>query len=263
MATQSQDPGTMSFWEHLEELRSRLIRALFAFIIGAAIAWWFKEELLLVLTRPFVDGWNTNGSGEKPSLHFPAPASLFLAYVKLALLGGFVLSLPLILYQIWAFVAPGLYSREKRFAIPFVFSSCALFALGAFFGLRVAFPTAFEYLLSFSNTQADSPLALAPTVMIEDYLEFIIRALLAFGLVFEIPVIVFFLSFAGIIHHTQLIRFGRYFIVVAFVLGAVLTPPDPLSQLLLAGPLCLLYGLSIGIAWVIDKGRDKRLAKGK
>lgn len=259
MAEESTNQTSMSFWEHLEELRSRIFRAIFAFIVGAAVAWWFKEELLLFLTQPFIHGWESNSSSQ-PSLHFPAPASLFLAYVKLSLLGGFVLALPFILYQIWAFIAPGLYAKEKRLAVPFVVSSCALFALGAFFGWKVAFPKAFEYLLSFSTGDAPVPLAVAPTVMIEDYLEFIIQALVGFGVVFEIPVVVFFLSIAGLITHKHLIHFGRYFIVIAFILGAVLTPPDPLSQVLLAGPLCLLYCLSIGIAWLVGKRRNKAAA---
>lgn len=254
------ESGTMTFWEHLDELRSRLIRALIAFLIGAGVAWWFKEHLLVILTQPFVEGWNTS-DGSRPSLHFPAPASLFLAYVKLSILGGFVLAFPLILYQIWAFVAPGLYSKEKRVAIPFVIASCALFAAGAYFGWRVAFPAAFEYLLGFTEVPTGSPLVVEPTVMIEEYLEFVIQALLGFGVVFEIPVVVFFLTLVGLIDHTHLIKFGRYFIVVAFVIGAVLTPPDPLSQLLLAGPLCILYGISIGLAWLVSKSRKKAAAK--
>jgi len=257
MAATESEPQTMSFWEHLDELRSRLVRAVFAFAIGAGVAWWFKEKLLLILTQPFVDGWVAHSS-TKASLHFPAPASLFIAYVKLAMLGGFVLSLPIILYQAWAFVAPGLYAREKRVAIPFVAASCALFALGAYFGLRVAFPAAFDFLLSLAKLPENSPLLMEPTVMIEEYMDFVLQALLAFGLVFEIPVVVFFLSFVGLINHTHLIKFGRYFIVLAFVIAAIFTPPDPLSQILLAGPLCILYGISIGIAWLVDKSRKKQ-----
>lgn len=254
MTSESLDDGTMTFWEHLNELRSRLIRALIAFVIGAVIAWWFKEDLLVLLTRPFVEGWH--GPDEsRPTLHFPAPASLFLAYVKLAMLGGFVISLPIVLYQVWAFIAPGLYSREKRFAIPFVLVSCLLFAVGAFFGWKVVFPVAFDYLLGFSQTAAGSPIQVQPTVMVDDYIEFVTRALLAFGAVFEIPVVVFFLTVAGIINHTHLIKFARYFVVIAFILGAVITPPDPMSQLMLAIPLCVLYGLSIGIAWLVGRKR--------
>ncbi|HSC87815.1 MAG TPA: twin-arginine translocase subunit TatC [Polyangiaceae bacterium] len=251
----------MTFWEHLDELRARIVRAAMAFVVGAGIAWFFKEKLLEFLTQPFVAGWNES-VGTKPTLHYPAPASLFLAYVKLAMLGGLVLSLPFMLYQVWAFVAPGLYSREKRLALPFVASSFLLFLAGAYFGLSVAFPAAFDFLLGLANVDPSSPIRVEPTVMIDEYMEFVIQALLAFGLVFEIPVIVFFLAFVGMINHTHLIRFARYFVVVAFVLAAIFTPPDPLSQLLLAGPLCVLYGVSIGIAWLVHKSRRKALAQG-
>jgi sec-independent protein translocase protein TatC len=178
---------------------------------------------------------------------------LFIEYVKLALLGGFVMALPVILYQLWAFVAPGLYSREKKLAIPFVVSSCALFAVGGYFGWRFAFPVAFEYLLSFSGPVGLEGFEVKPTVMISDYLEFVSKMLLAFGGVFELPVLVFFLSIAGVINHTHMIRFARYFIIIAFGIAAVVTPPDVASQFLLAVPLCGLYGISIGIAYVFGK----------
>lgn len=242
--------GTMTFWEHLDELRSRVIKALIAFVVGAGAAWFFKGELLVLLTKPFVDGWASEGG---PSLHFGEPAGLFIAYIKLAMLGGFVLSLPIVLYQVWAFIAPGLYSKEKRLAIPFVVASTGLFALGGYFGWRVVFPLAFSYLLNYAELPLDSALKVQPTVMISEYLSFVTRALVAFGAVFEIPVVVFFLSIAGIINHTHLIKFARYFVVIAFVVSAVITPPDPLSQLLLAGPLIVLYCLSIGIARIFGK----------
>ncbi len=249
-----EEGGTMTFWEHLNELRSRLVKAIVAFAIGAIVAWFFKEDLLVILTKPFVDGWH-GAEGSRPALHFPAPASLFLAYVKLAVLGGFVLGLPIILYQFWSFIAPGLYAREKRFAIPFVVLSCLLFAAGAYFGWRFVFPVAFDYLLGFAQVPVDSPIQVEPTVMINEYLEFITHALVAFGLVFEIPVVVFFLTVAGVVDHTHLIKFFRYFVVVAFIIAAVITPPDPMSQLMLAIPLCVLYGISIGIAWLFSKNR--------
>lgn len=251
---------TMTFWEHLEELRTRLIRAVLAFLVGGVVAWIYREKLLLLLVTPFMRAWNENNLGGSASLHFPAPASLFLAYVKLALLGGFVLAFPIILYQVWAFVAPGLYSREKRLAIPFVIVSCALFLLGGYYGWRLAFPIAFQYLLSFSGPVGTDAFQVTPTVMIGDYIEFVTYMLLGFGAGFELPVLIFFLSLAGVVTHQHLIRFFRYFIVVAFLAGAVLTPPDILSQVILAIPLCFLYGLSIGIAWVIDRSRRKKPA---
>jgi sec-independent protein translocase protein TatC len=248
---------TMTFWEHLEELRTRIIRALLASLVGVGVCWYHREALLVWLTRPFIAAWNTGHLAGKAALHFPAPASLFVAYLKIAVVGGVLLALPVTLYQLWAFVAPGLYSREKKLALPFVFFSCLLFAAGGYFGWRVAFPIAFQYFLGFSGNLAEG-FEVTPTVMVGDYIEFVSRMLIAFGAVFELPVLIFFLSIAGVVTHRHLIRFFRYFIVVAFVVAAVITPPDVTSQFLLAIPLSALYALSIGIAWVVDKRRERR-----
>ena len=178
-----------------------------------------------------------------------------MAYIKLAMLGGFVLALPFMLYQVWAFVAPGLYAREKRLAVPFVLASTGLFAVGGLFGFTVAFPVAFRYLLGLSGPVSDT-FAVTPTVMVSDYLDFVTHLLVVFGVVFELPVLVFFLSIAGVITHRHMLKFARYFIVLAFIIGAIFSPPDIASQLLVAVPLCLLYGLSIGIAYLF--GRERR-----
>lgn len=257
----AEDPEehTMTFWEHLTELRSRLIRALIAFVIGGAIAWAFKEEVLLWLVKPYMEAWdNSHDLASGASLHFQSPAAAFLAYIKLSILAGLVLALPVIFYQLWSFVAPGLYNHEKRLALPFVFVSTLLFVGGGLFGANVAFPLAFKYLLQYAGPVGDTNLQINPTVMIGDYLDFVSRMLLAFGIAFELPVLIFFLSFAGIITHRHLIRFARYFVVIAFVASAILTPPDITSQILLAAPLLVLYTVSIGVSWLVTKSRSKR-----
>jgi sec-independent protein translocase protein TatC len=251
--TKDSDQPSMTFWEHLAELRRRLIRMMLAFVVGAVLSWVFRERLLLWITDPFAHAWRQQKLPGDVSLHFQAPATLFFAYLKLSMLAGLVVALPVILYEAWAFIAPGLYKREKRLALPFVASSCALFATGGYFGFKVVFPIAFHYLLGFSGPVGSAGFEVKPTVMIDQYLEFITRMLLAFGVVFELPVLAFFLSIAGIITHRHLIRFARYFIVIAFIVGAVITPPDPASQLLLAIPLCVLYALSILVAWLFGK----------
>lgn len=258
MTTPANEELQMTFWEHLEELRGRILKALVAFILGAGAAWYLREEVLIWLTTPFVNAWGETITGQRPALHFPAPASLFISYLRISLLAGFLFALPVIFYQIWAFIAPGLYARERRFALPFVVSSTLLFVGGGYFGWRFAFPVAFRYLLDFSGKLENDHVALSiePTVMIGDYIDFISRMLIAFGTVFELPVLVFFLSIAGIIDHTHLIKFSRYFVVLSFVIAAIVTPPDVMSQFLLAVPLCLLYVVSIGIAWLL--GRKKK-----
>jgi sec-independent protein translocase protein TatC len=242
----------MTIWEHLDELRSRIVKMMIAFLLGAIVCYVYREFLLNLLTDPFVRAWEHVKMPGKPELVFLTPAALFLAYVRLAALGGLVAAMPIVLYQIWAFVAPGLYSREKRLAAPFVVSSCGLFAGGGYFGWKVAFPIAFEFFLSMSGN-VGGKLMTKPTITIGDYLDFMTNMLLAFGLMAELPVLVFFLSVAGLVTHKHLIKFFRYFIVIAFVIAAVVTPPDPLSQLLLAVPLVLLYAVSIGVAYVFSR----------
>lgn len=245
----------MTFWEHLDELRSRLIRMAIAALVGGTAAWFVREEVLDWLLKPFAEGWNEHFK-EPPQLNFPDPAGLFVAYIKLSVIAGIVFALPIIFYQLWSFIAPGLYAREKRFAIPFVLSSTSLFCGGVYFGMTFAFPAAFSFLLGLAERPPDL-IVIKPMIMVDQYITFISRMLIAFGAIFELPVVVFFLSVAGVINHTHLIRFFRYFIVIAFVLGAVLTPPDPMSQFFMAVPLVLLYGLSIGIAWVFGRKNKK------
>lgn len=252
-----EDQLQMTFWEHLDELRRRILKAFIAFVVGAGASWYFREAILLWVTTPFIRA--QTAIGDVPQLNFPAPADLFLSYLKLSILAGVILALPFIFYQAWAFVAPGLYARERRYAIPFVASSTLLFVGGGYFGWRVAFPIAFQYLLSYSGDiqSADISLNLKPTIMIDRYISFVSDMLLAFGAVFELPVLVFFLSVAGIINHHHLIKFSRYFVVISFLIAAVITPPDILSQLLLAIPLCVLYVISIGVAWALGKKKTR------
>lgn len=243
------EKGTMTFWEHLDELRTRMFKMALAFTIAGFVCWYFKGPILAALTQPLVDGWIGGG---KVKLHNPTPAGMFLAYVKIALIAGLVGALPIILYQVWAFIAPGLYSKEKRLALPFVFVSTTLFVGGSYFGWVFALAPAFNFLLSFSGDLGNG-ITVENTIMIEYYIDFVLRLLLAFGVSFELPVIVFFLAFAGIVTHKQLLKFSRYFIVLAFLIAAVLTPPDVMSQFLLAIPLIALYFVSILIAWIVQR----------
>jgi sec-independent protein translocase protein TatC len=241
----------MTLWEHLDELRGRLIKMILAFIVGGGIAWGYKEKLLAIITQPFVEAWKAGGHAGSAALYSPAPAAAFFAYVRLAALAGIVFALPIMLWQIWAFVAPGLYSKEKRYAVPFVVSSCLLFAGGGYFGWKVAFPLAFKFLLSFSQKFGD--LEVKDNWMMSQYLDFVIRMLLAFGAAAELPVLAFFLSVAGIITYKHMIKFFRYFLVLDFIVAAIVTPPDVMSQLLLAIPLAFLYLIGIVVAWLFGK----------
>lgn len=242
----------MTFWEHLDELRSRILKSLLALLVGCLVGWEVREQMLAFLVQPFRDAWAAQGLPGPATLHFAAPGAAFVSYVKLSMLGGLALASPVVFYQLWAFVAPGLYAREKRFVIPFVGMSSILFVCGGYFGWRTAFPIAFDYFLSMSGSVGEG-MAIQPTVMMNEYLDFVTQMLLGFGIVFEIPLLVTFLALAGLVNYLHLIRFGRWFVLVAFAAAALLTPPDVTSQLVMALPMCVLYGLSIGLAYVFGQ----------
>ena len=243
----------MTFWEHLDELRKRLVRSLAVFFVSCIVMWEFREVLLHFLTIPFVQAWKSQGLPGEAALHFGAPAAAFTAYLKLSMIGGAAVASPFIFYQLWAFVAPGLYAREKKFVIPFVLCSTLLFVGGGLFGWRTAFPITFDYFLSMAGNVAPEGVTITPTVMMGDYLDFVAQLLLGFGVIFELPLLLLFLSIAGVVNYLQLIRFGRWFVIVAFVVGAILTPPDMTSQLIMSVPMCVLYVLSIGLVYLFGK----------
>lgn len=241
--------GTMSFWEHLDELRRRLIYCALALVATTLAAWELRERLLAILVKPFANAWAAQGVPGTPQLHFDAPGAAFMSYFKLSMLGGVVFASPFIFYQLWAFIAPGLYAREKRYVIPFVFFSTLLFVGGGYFGWRTAFPITFDYFLGLSGTLGGEKIAITPTIMMDRYLDFVTQMLLAFGIIFEIPLLILFLSIAGVVNYLQLIRFGRWFILASFIIAAVLTPPDMAGQLMMAIPMCVLYFASIALAF--------------
>lgn len=247
-----EDDKPMTFWEHLDELRKRVTRALGGLVIGCLIAWQYKEWLLAKLTAPFIDSWKSNNLPGEPSLHFASPADAFLAYFNLSLIGGFAIATPWIFYQVWSFVAPGLYSREKRYIIPFVFSSSGLFVGGGYVGYITAFGVTFGYLLGLSGP-IEGGLNVVPTVMMGDYISFVMKMLLGFGIIFEIPILFTFLALIGAVTHKKLIRWMRYYIFGAFFVAAVLTPPDWASQLIMAIPAVGLYFISIGLVYIFQK----------
>jgi sec-independent protein translocase protein TatC len=243
----------MTFWEHLDELRNRLRYALLAYVVGFGVAWYVREKILGLLWIPFREAWVSQKLSGPPELHFAAPGDAFMAYVRQSMIAGLVIAAPFMFWQLWAFVAPGLYKKEKKSALAFMISATLLFVGGGMFAWKVAFPVAFNYFLSLSGNMAENGLSISPTVMMNDYLEFVGQLLLAFGAIFELPLLILFLSVAGIVNYLQLWRFGRWFILIAFTVGAVLTPPDVTSQMIMSIPLCVLYFASIGLAYVFGK----------
>lgn len=247
-----EDPP-MTIWEHLAELRKRLTYSVVAVFITATATWSYHEELLAFLAKPFCDSWRTSKLPGVCALNFSSPAGAFTSYFQVSLVAGLLAAAPFIFYQLWAFVAPGLYAREKRFVIPFVLSSTLLFVGGSYFCWRAAFPITFEYFLGLSGHLKDVELNVVPTIMMDDYVGFVTQMMLGFGIVFELPLLIFFLSIAGIVNYLHLIHYGRWFVVGAFVVAAILTPPDVTSQLVMGIPLVVLYGGSIVLAYAFGK----------
>lgn len=234
----------MPLTAHLEELRTRLITALIAMIIGFVVCYQFVEWLMVWLIAP-VKTLNP----EKVQIVGTGIAEAFFTKLKVSFIAGIFLASPVIFYQIWKFIAPGLYESEKRYVKPFVFFGTLFFVTGAYFCYRLVFPTAFGFFLDQYST-----IAVDPFLRISEYLSFSSRMLLAFGVVFELPVFTFFFARTGLVDHRKMIGWWRYAIVAIFIVAAVLTPgPDVASQLLMATPLLLLYVLSIGVAFFFGR----------
>ncbi len=231
---------------HLEELRKRLIYSFLAIGVAFALCYAFIKPIVEILMRPLVQVL-PQGS----TLVFTAVPEAFFIYLKAAFLAGIFFSSPFILYQIWAFVSPGLYQREKKYIFPYLIVSSVFFVGGAFFCYYIVFPVVFRFFLSFASE------TIRPLPAIKDYLAFTIKLLLAFGLLFQWPALILFLARMGVVSSSILSRNRKYAVLVIFVAAAVLTPPDLVSQLLLAGPLLAMYEGSIWMAKFFGKKEEK------
>lgn len=234
------------FMSHLEELRKRLINCAISVGLGFIICYLFKEELFKILMLPL-----KNQMPEGDRVIFTNLPEMFFTYIKTAFVGGIVLSSPFIFHQLWLFIAPGLYQHEKRYLIPFVLSSSLLFVSGTLFAYFVVFPFGFKFFLGFANDYIQA----LPSV--KQYFSFSIKLLLAFGLIFQLPVVVFFISKMGLLGPDTLKRNRKYALLLIFVIAAILTPPDVITQFMMAGPLLILYEISIWVSAIASKGKAK------
>jgi sec-independent protein translocase protein TatC len=243
--------GKMSFLEHLDDLRQRLIWSIVSALGGFVVGLVFIGPIFGFIMHPLAA---TLPEGRQ--LIYTEPTEAFLLQLKVAALAGLVIAAPAIMWQVWLFIAPGLYRREKHFAVPFVLSSSLLFVGGAAFSHYVVFPLAFRFFGGFTT----------------DYMEFLpriqpvfslyVRMLIAFGLMFQMPVLVFTLARLGLVTAGFLWRNTKYAIFLIFVVAAIITPPDVVSQVLMAAPMMLLYVLSIGIAWLVAPKTDRDGSRG-
>lgn len=241
------DTGRMSFLDHLDELRTRLVRALLAVVAGFIIAFAFIERLFGFIMRPLQAVLPDGGK-----LVYTEPAEAFLLYMKVAALVGLLLATPVVLYQVWMFVAPGLYANEKKFAIPFVLFATVFFIAGAAFSHYMVFPWAWQFFAGFTTDYMQFMPRIQPVFSLY------VKLMLAMGLVFQLPTLVFFLARVGLVTPRFLVKHVKYAILIIFIIAAVITPTaDPVTQALVAGPMMVLYALSIVIAWVFQKRKPK------
>ncbi|WP_345923430.1 twin-arginine translocase subunit TatC [Uliginosibacterium paludis] len=234
-----------SFISHLVELRNRLIKSLVAvLVVFLSLVWWAKD-LYALLAAPLLAVLPQGGQMIATDV-----VGVFLVPVKVVAWLSLLIAMPVVLYQAWAFVAPGLYAHEKRFAVPVMIASCILFVIGMAFAYFVFFPGMFKVMASFT------PQGVAWMTDIDKYLSFVMGMFLAFGAAFEVPVVVVLLVLMGIVSTAKLAEARRYVIVGAFIVAAVVTPPDVASQFMLAFPMCLLYELGILVGRLLEKRRD-------
>jgi sec-independent protein translocase protein TatC len=236
----------MPLTAHLDELRRRLMKALLAIGIAFIAVYNFSDWLFEFLTRPLL------GLDVGPvELIGTGVTEAFFTKLKVSFIAAVFVASPVLFYQAWMFVAPGLYDEEKRYARPFVVFATLFFLLGAGFCYVVVFPVGYRFFLAEYAT-----IGVSPAIRISEYLSFTARMLLAFGITFELPVVTFFLARLGLVTHHTMLGYARYAVLGIFILAAVLTPgPDVASQLLMAGPLLVLYGVSILVAMVFATAR--------
>ncbi|MGA9509852.1 MAG: twin-arginine translocase subunit TatC [Candidatus Sulfotelmatobacter sp.] len=245
---------TMGFLDHLEELRTRLVYSIAAVAVGFFACWWKVETIYDVMQRPIMKALKDNGMSER--LVYLNPTEPFNLYLKIAALAGLFLTSPFVLYQVWMFISPGLYRNEKRYVVPFMVSTIALFTTGGYFGYKVVYPQALGFLIHFGRQ-------FQPMITIGEYTSLFLSIILGMGLVFELPILIFFLALMGIITAGFMWKNFRYAILVIFIIAAIVSPtPDVLNMCIFAAPMIALYAISIGIAWAVHP-KQRRAREGK
>lgn len=232
----------MPVTDHLEELRARIIKCFVAIVVGFFISFTFSQQLFDFLTYPLVKAMPEGGK-----LIYTSLQEAFVTYMKIAFFAGIFMAAPVIFYQIWKFVIPGLYEKERTYVVPFVIMACIFFIMGASFAFFVAFPVAFTFFLSFANDRIQA----LPSM--KEYLSLCMSLIIAFGITFELPVVMFFLARMGLVDHTKLKKYRKYALLIISTAAAFLTPPDVLSMILLIIPLYFLYEISILVVYFTRK----------
>ncbi len=248
----SEEMTGMSFLEHLEELRRRIILSALYVAGGFCICWWFHEQIFGIMQKPITSALASHHLDQK--LVYLNPTDPFNMYLKISLLAGLFVASPFVLYQVWAFIAPGLYRHERRYVMPFMFSTVGLFLAGGYFGYKMVYPAALDFLISFSGQ-------FTPMITVQEYTNLFLTIIAGLGVVFEMPILVFFLSLMGIISAGWMWRNFRYAILAIFIIAAIITPtPDVMNMCVFAAPMIVLYLISIGISWFVHPAQRKKRA---
>jgi sec-independent protein translocase protein TatC len=239
-------PG-MSLLEHLEELRRRLIHSAAYLVIAFFIAYGFRNRIFTFMEQPIVTALQQHHLD--PHLVYLNPVDPFNFFIKISLVGGAILASPFILYQVWLFISPGLYQKEKRYVVPFMTATVSLFLAGAFFGYHYVYPGALSFLIGYGDQ-------FRPMVTLGEYTELFMTVILGLGVTFELPILVFFLALFGLVSAGFLWRNIRYAILLIFIVAAIITPtPDVLTMCVFAAPMLALYLISIGVAYMVHPSR--------
>jgi sec-independent protein translocase protein TatC len=254
MSERAELPG-MSLLEHLQELRKRIIYSLLFIGAGFCVAYGFHDHIAALMIEPITRALAAHHLDTK--LAYLNPMDPFNFYLKIGLFGGIIIASPFVLYQVWLFIAPGLYQNEKRYVVPFMSATVGLFLAGAYFGYQFVYPGALTFLIGYGSQ-------FKAVVTIAEYMELFLTVILGLGIVFELPILVFFLSLFGIVSSKWLWKNVRYAILIIFIVAGIITPtPDPLSMCIFATPMLALYFISIGIAHLVHPDRRNLRKKEK
>jgi sec-independent protein translocase protein TatC len=240
---------SMSLVAHLEELRKRIILSVFAVVIGFLFCWSFADRIFGLMQRPITGALRHHGIAG--GLVYLNPTEPFNLYLEVALVGGLFAASPFVFYQLWLFIAPGLYRTEKRYVLPFLLSTVGLFIAGGLFGYKMVYPASLDFLIGYGQR-------FQPMITIGEYTKLFVTITLGLGLIFEMPILVFFLALMRVITARWMLRNLRYSILVIFIIAAIVTPTaDILNMCLFAAPMVALYAISIGVAWLVNSKSER------
>ncbi|MCR9159768.1 MAG: twin-arginine translocase subunit TatC [Nannocystaceae bacterium] len=256
-----EDDVPMSFFDHLNELRKRLVRSALGVVLAFVGCYVFIDELRAIILKPFYESWHNVELEGAAQLQALSALETFLTDLRITVIVAIFVAGPIVFYQLWMFIAPGLYRSERNLVVPFVATSAVMFAGGGLFCYHFVVPVATDFFLQYSLNTGGGEVQIRPNFTYASYVQYETRLLLGFGAMFEFPLGVYFLAKAGIITHKTLIRHWKLMTLIFFIAGALLTPPEPVTQVLMAAPMIGLFWASVGVAYVVSKDERERVEK--